>query len=108
MVNGSTGGQGLNVRPRIQRVRIGVDGEEGAGRSGGTAEIRRGREELRRDCRRAQQREAQQLEAKDRRIKQMSEILAGIKILKLNAWEKAFVKSIEAVRSEELAAESRH
>merc|ERR1719400_1457572 len=43
-----------------------------------------------------------QLKAKDQRIKLMSEILAGIKVLKLYAWEKPFISSIDAIRGGEI------
>jgi len=43
-----------------------------------------------------------QLKAKDRRIKLMSEILAGIKVLKLYAWELPFMEAINKIRMEEI------
>lgn len=39
---------------------------------------------------------------KDRRIKLMNEILGGIKVLKLYAWEKSFQERVEDVRNEEI------
>ena len=39
---------------------------------------------------------------KDSRIKLMNEILNGIKILKLYAWEDSFIKKILEIRDEEL------
>ena len=43
-----------------------------------------------------------QLEAKDERIKLMNEIVAGIKVLKLYAWELPFVKEINGIRQREI------
>ena len=43
-----------------------------------------------------------QLKAKDSRIKLMNEILAGIKVLKLYAWEIPFMKRILQTRQEEI------
>ena len=39
---------------------------------------------------------------KDQRIKAMNEILNGIRVLKLYAWEMAFIRSITHVRQKEL------
>jgi hypothetical protein len=39
---------------------------------------------------------------KDERIKMMNEILNGIKVLKLYAWEMAFIRSITSIREKEL------
>lgn len=39
---------------------------------------------------------------KDSRIKLMSEILAGIKVLKLYAWEPSFSEKVEGIREDEL------
>ena len=39
---------------------------------------------------------------KDERIKTMNEILNGIKVLKLYAWEMAFIRSITHIREKEL------
>lgn len=39
---------------------------------------------------------------KDQRIKMMNEILNGIRVLKLCAWEKAFIHSITRIREKEL------
>lgn len=46
--------------------------------------------------------ERQQLRLKDERVKQMNEILNGIKVLKLNAWEESFRKNLQNIRNEEL------
>ncbi|XP_023329650.1 multidrug resistance-associated protein 1 [Eurytemora carolleeae] len=43
-----------------------------------------------------------QLTAKDKRIKLMSEILSGMKVLKLYAWEKPFMESINKIRNSEV------
>lgn len=47
--------------------------------------------------------QAQQMKAKDRRLKLVNEMLNGVKVLKLYGWEEAFAKKIEALRQEELA-----
>jgi hypothetical protein len=39
---------------------------------------------------------------KDQRIKMMNEVLNGIKVLKLYAWEIAFIRRLNDVRHEEL------
>jgi len=39
---------------------------------------------------------------KDERIKMMNEILNGIRVLKLYAWETAFIRSITRIREKEL------
>lgn len=39
---------------------------------------------------------------KDQRIKMMNEILNGIRVLKLYAWEMAFIRSINHIREQEL------
>ncbi|OQR74446.1 multidrug resistance-associated protein 1-like [Tropilaelaps mercedesae] len=41
---------------------------------------------------------------KDKRTKLMNEILSGIKVFKLYAWEQSFMKRIEGLRGKELAA----
>ncbi|KAG9465092.1 hypothetical protein GDO78_018923, partial [Eleutherodactylus coqui] len=46
----------------------------------------------------------QQMKQKDSRIKLISEILQGIKVLKLYAWENAFMKKVENYRLMELKA----
>ncbi|XP_070581498.1 multidrug resistance-associated protein 1-like [Ptychodera flava] len=46
--------------------------------------------------------EKQKMEHKDSRIKLMNEILNGIKILKLYAWEESFMKKILGIRDKEL------
>jgi ATP-binding cassette, subfamily C (CFTR/MRP), member 1 len=38
----------------------------------------------------------------DQRIKSMNEILNGIRVLKLYAWEMAFIRSITSIREKEL------
>ncbi|CAF0998002.1 unnamed protein product [Rotaria magnacalcarata] len=43
-----------------------------------------------------------QMKLKDQRIKMMNEILNGIKVLKLYAWEQAFIRRINDVREREL------
>lgn len=40
----------------------------------------------------------------DQRVKLMSEILSGIRIIKFNAWEKPFHKQIDYIRGKEMAA----
>lgn len=42
------------------------------------------------------------MKLKDSRVKLMSEILGGIKVLKLYAWEPSFLKQVEDIRQEEL------
>lgn len=39
---------------------------------------------------------------KDQRIKLMTEVLNGMKVLKLHAWELSFIEKIEAIRNQEL------
>jgi len=39
---------------------------------------------------------------KDQRIKMMNELLNGIRVLKLYAWENAFITSITEIRDKEL------
>jgi ATP-binding cassette subfamily C (CFTR/MRP) protein 1 len=39
---------------------------------------------------------------KDERIKMMNELLNGIRVLKLYAWEMAFIRSITSIREKEL------
>ncbi|XP_067673483.1 multidrug resistance-associated protein 1-like isoform X3 [Haliotis asinina] len=46
--------------------------------------------------------QVQQMALKDRRIKLMNEVLNGIKVLKLYAWEPSFQKKILEIRSKEL------
>jgi ATP-binding cassette subfamily C (CFTR/MRP) protein 1 len=45
---------------------------------------------------------AKQMTVTDQRIKIMNEILNGIRVLKLYAWEMAFVRSITHIRKQEL------
>ncbi|KAF8770810.1 Multidrug resistance-associated protein 7 like [Argiope bruennichi] len=40
--------------------------------------------------------------AKDKRIKVMNEIISGIRIIKMNTWEKIFSKKLEKIRYEEV------
>lgn len=42
------------------------------------------------------------MKLKDHRIKIMNEVLNGIKVIKLYAWEKAFIRRINDVRDQEL------
>lgn len=44
------------------------------------------------------------MKQKDSRIKLISELLQGIKVLKLYAWENAFIKKVETFRLLELKA----
>ena len=46
--------------------------------------------------------QVQQMQHKDARIKLMSEILNGIKVLKLYAWERSFQEKVLAIRQKEL------
>ncbi|XP_068386495.1 ATP-binding cassette sub-family C member 3 isoform X2 [Eschrichtius robustus] len=46
--------------------------------------------------------QVEQMKFKDSRIKLMSEILGGIKVLKLYAWEPSFLKQVEDIRQDEL------
>lgn len=43
-----------------------------------------------------------QMDAKDQRLKVMSEVLAGIKVIKLYAWELVFERRVTEIRKEEL------
>ncbi|XP_054157840.1 multidrug resistance-associated protein 1-like isoform X1 [Oppia nitens] len=43
-----------------------------------------------------------QMKLKDKRLKTMNEILSGIKVLKLYAWEKAFTQMIQHIREQEI------
>ncbi|XP_055866421.1 multidrug resistance-associated protein 1-like isoform X2 [Biomphalaria glabrata] len=43
-----------------------------------------------------------QMKLRDQRIKLMSEVLSGIKVLKLYAWETSFQKKVEEIRDKEL------
>ena len=42
------------------------------------------------------------MEKKDKRVKLISEILSGIKVLKMYAWESSFIKRINSLREEEV------
>ncbi|XP_018335871.1 multidrug resistance-associated protein 1-like isoform X2 [Agrilus planipennis] len=44
-----------------------------------------------------------QMKHKDERIKFMNEILVGIKVLKMYAWESSFEKNVQAIRDKEIA-----
>ncbi|KAL1780294.1 canalicular multispecific organic anion transporter 2 [Sigmodon hispidus] len=46
--------------------------------------------------------QVQQMKFKDSRIKLMNEILSGIKVLKLYAWEPSFLEQVEGIRQSEL------
>lgn len=46
--------------------------------------------------------QVEQMRYKDERIKLMNEILNGIKVLKLYAWEKSFIEKVLAIRQKEL------
>ncbi|XP_074198909.1 ATP-binding cassette sub-family C member 3 isoform X2 [Camelus bactrianus] len=46
--------------------------------------------------------QVEQMKFKDSRIKLMSEILGGIKVLKLYAWEPSFLEQVEGIRQDEL------
>nr|XP_019586530.1 PREDICTED: canalicular multispecific organic anion transporter 2 isoform X1 [Rhinolophus sinicus] len=46
--------------------------------------------------------QVEQMKFKDSRIKLMSEILGGIKLLKLYAWEPSFLQQVEGIRRDEL------
>jgi ATP-binding cassette subfamily C (CFTR/MRP) protein 1 len=46
--------------------------------------------------------QTKQLKAKDKRIKLMNEILAGMKVLKLYAWEIPFMKRLGDIRGKEI------
>ncbi|GFN81567.1 canalicular multispecific organic anion transporter 1 [Plakobranchus ocellatus] len=50
----------------------------------------------------AKRAQAEQLRVKDERLKIMSEILSGIKVLKLHAWETSFEDRIKTLRGREL------
>ena len=47
--------------------------------------------------------QANQLTEKDARMKVMNEILSGIKILKLYAWEESFEEKVQIVRNREVS-----
>lgn len=46
--------------------------------------------------------QAKQMKSKDVRIRVMNEVLSGMKVLKLYAWEPSFQASIEKIRNKEL------
>uniref|UniRef100_A0A090X906 Putative multidrug resistance-associated protein/mitoxantrone resistance protein n=2 Tax=Ixodes ricinus TaxID=34613 RepID=A0A090X906_IXORI len=45
-----------------------------------------------------------QMDSKDSRLRQTNEILNGIRVIKLNAWEPPFTERVKRTRSEELSA----
>ena len=45
-----------------------------------------------------------QMKHKDMRVKLLNEILSGIKVLKMYAWEKSFIQKIGDIRKIEVAA----
>ena len=47
--------------------------------------------------------QANQLTEKDARMKVMNEILSGIKILKLYAWEESFEEKVQIIRNREVS-----
>ncbi|EDV19525.1 uncharacterized protein TRIADDRAFT_51152 [Trichoplax adhaerens] len=46
--------------------------------------------------------QVRQMKLKDERIKLMNEVLNGIKVLKLYAWEKSFIRKISGIREKEI------
>ncbi|XP_070202775.1 multidrug resistance-associated protein 1-like [Littorina saxatilis] len=50
----------------------------------------------------ARQYQAQQLVLKDQRLKMISEVLGGMKVIKLSAWEESFYKRVTEIRDEEV------
>ncbi|KAK8778644.1 hypothetical protein V5799_020015 [Amblyomma americanum] len=48
--------------------------------------------------------QVQLMRHKDRRLKLMNEILGGIKVLKLYAWEKSFQERVQSIRSDEMSS----
>ncbi len=46
--------------------------------------------------------QVRQMSKKDERVRMVTEILAGIKVLKLYAWEPSFVKRIGDIRNTEI------
>lgn len=46
--------------------------------------------------------QVEQMKSKDSRIRLMNEILGGIKVLKLYAWEASFLEQVESIRQGEL------
>ena len=46
--------------------------------------------------------QAKLMEQKDRRIRLMNEVLNGVKVIKLYAWENHFRKDVETIRQKEL------
>lgn len=46
--------------------------------------------------------QARQMKQKDERVKQMSEVLSGVKIIKLYGWESSFIEIVTAIRNLEI------
>ena len=46
--------------------------------------------------------QAKLMEQKDRRIRLMNEVLNGVKVIKLYAWENHFQRDVESIRQKEL------
>src|SRR2546422_5408537 len=46
--------------------------------------------------------QTKQMKLKDERVKQMNEMLSGMKVLKLYAWENAFMANILDIRNKEI------
>ena len=46
--------------------------------------------------------ETQQMDTKDERVKLMNEILSGMKVLKLYAWEPSFEEQVQKIRGKEI------
>jgi ATP-binding cassette subfamily C (CFTR/MRP) protein 1 len=46
--------------------------------------------------------QVKQMREKDERVRVITEVLGGIKVIKLYAWENSFVKKIEALRATEI------
>nr|QST14985.1 ABCC1-1 protein [Diaphanosoma celebensis] len=44
----------------------------------------------------------EQMKNKDKRVKMMNEILSGVKVLKLYAWEDSFQENVESIRNSEI------
>lgn len=51
---------------------------------------------------RARRLQVKQMKNKDERVKIMNEILSGMKVLKLYAWEESFEKQIREIRTKEI------
>lgn len=46
--------------------------------------------------------QVQQMKIKDERVKLMNEILSGMKVLKLYAWEPSFEEQVQKIRGKEI------